>query len=435
MYKKLLRTKKRPLHTISKKWRWRLNFADCPARLPVHFDSMPAFSDGIMPQKHLYPQILPTPTHVGRVWPVLTSSGVLCPVTLFLPHDPDALLHSVTVFFSVSSFLSSPSLSPSLSLHHATQFPSHATSSSRSVSTQSEVEPTPTSSLSSASTTAQSPLSSNIQPSNLFQSSKPASPASPHPPDILPGSLSTLQPPASGRVSSTRASGLFLNTQPQQLVQSSAPHSDSPASVPQCPDILLESKPPLHPATSLSLQQHALLACETHLFPRHSPSPHFIMSPFPPLPASSGPLMPPATVCVSQTRDSSPFLTTQPLQLAMTSSTPLDSLGFNPPSLPLSIIAPSSTSSIFTLKYFPPELDFHVYLALRASKFLDELLLMHVLATQDDDRLVAPFVHHARRAFDARFRDWAPEVTGRARSLPMACPPPPRPLAADPART
>ena len=140
MYKKLLRTKKRPLHTISKKWRWRLNFADCPARLPVHFDSMPAFSDGIMPQKHLYPQILPTPTHVGRVWPVLTSSGVLCPVTLFLPHDPDALLHSVTVFFSVSSLLSSPSLSPSLSLHHATQFPSHATSSSRSVSTQSEVE-------------------------------------------------------------------------------------------------------------------------------------------------------------------------------------------------------------------------------------------------------------------------------------------------------
>ena len=129
------------------------------------------------------------------------------------------------------------------------------------------------------------------------------------------------------------------------------------------------------------------------------------------------------------------FLTTQPLQLAMTSATPLDSLGFNPPSLPLSIIAPSSTSSIFTLKYFPPELDFHVYLALRASKFLDELLLMHVLATQDDDRLVAPFVHHARRAFDARFRDWAPEVTGRARSLPMACPPPPRPLAADPART
>ena len=172
---------------------------------------MPAFSDGIMPQKHLYPQILPTPTHVGRVWPVLTSSGVLCPVTLFLPHDPDALLHSVTVFFSVSSLLSSPSLRPSLSLHHATQFPSHATSSSRSVSTQSEVEPTPTSSLSSASTTAQSHLSSNIQPSNLFQSSKPASPASPHPPDILPGSLSTLQPPASGRVSSTRASGSSHN--------------------------------------------------------------------------------------------------------------------------------------------------------------------------------------------------------------------------------
>ena len=53
----------------------------------------------------------------------------------------------------------------------------------------------------------------------------------------------------------------------------------------------------------------------------------------------------------------------------------------------------------------------------------------------DFSRLVAPFVHHARRAFDARFRDWAPEVTGRARSLPMACPPPPRPLAADPART
>ena len=324
-----------------------MNFADCPARLPVHFDSMPAFSDGIMPQKHFYPQILPTPTHVGRFWPVLTSSGVFCPVTLFLPHDPDALLHSVTVFFSVSSLLSSPSLSPSLSLHHATQFPSHATSSSRSVSTQSEVEPTPTSSLSSASTTAQSPLSSNIQPSNLFQSSKPASPASPHPPDILPGSLSTLQPPASGSVSSIRASGPFLNTQPQELVQSSAQHSDPPVAIPQYPDILLGSKPPLHPV-------------------------------------------------------------------------------------------PSSTSSIFTLKYFPPELqvDFHVYLTLR--RFLDELLLMHALAKQDEDAMLATahsFVPNARRAFDARFREWAPEVTGHSRSLPMACPPPPRPFAADPART
>ena len=160
------------------------------------------------------------------------------------------------------------------------------------------------------------------------------------------------------------------------------------------------------------------------------------MTPFPPLPASSEPLMPPATVCVSQTRDSSPFLTTQPLQLAMTSSTPLDSLGFNPPSLPLSIIAPSSTSSIFTLKYFPPELNFHVYLALRG--FLDELVLMHALDKQDDDGMLATahsFVNNARRAFDAWFREWAPEVTGRSRSLPMAFPPPPRPLAADQART
>ena len=66
--------------------------------------------------------------------------------------------------------------------------------------------------------------------------------------------------PASGRVSSTRASGPSLNTQPQQLVPSSAQPSDYPEAIPQCPDILLGSQTPLHPATTLSLQQHAILA-------------------------------------------------------------------------------------------------------------------------------------------------------------------------------
>ena len=37
------------------------------------------------------------------------------------------------------------------------------------------------------------------------------------------------------------------------------------------------------PATTLSLQQHSLLACASHLLPRHCPSPQFIMTPFPPL--------------------------------------------------------------------------------------------------------------------------------------------------------
>ena len=44
--------------------------------------------------------------------PVFTSSGFLCPVTLFLPQDPDALLHSVTVCFTVSSFLISSFFAP-----------------------------------------------------------------------------------------------------------------------------------------------------------------------------------------------------------------------------------------------------------------------------------------------------------------------------------
>ena len=265
------------------------------------------------------------PTHVGRVCPVLTSSGFFCPVTLFLPHDPNALLHSVTIFSSISPFLSSPSLPPSLSLHHANRpllFCFYYCTES---------------------------LSSNIQPSNLFQSSKPASSGSRLAPDILPGSLSTLQPRAFGRVSSARASGPSLNTQPQQLVPNSAQPSDSPEAIPQCPDILLKSQPPLHPATTLSLQQHAILAGASHRFPGHSTCPQFMMLPLSPPPESSEPLMPPATVCVSQTRDSSPFFTTQPPQLAMTSETTLDSLGFSRPSLPLSIIASSSTSSIFTL--------------------------------------------------------------------------------------
>ena len=97
---------------------------------------------------------------------------------------------------------------------------------------------------------------------------------------------------------------------------------------------------------------------------------------------------------------------------------------------------PSSTSSIFTLKFFPPELDFRVYPALRG--FLDELVYMHALAKQEDDGMLATvhsFVNSARRAFDARFREWAPEVMWPSRSLPMASPPPPRPLTADPART
>ena len=92
----------------------KMNFADSP----VYFDSMTAISDGNMPHKPVYPQILPAPTHVGRV-PVLTS-GFHCPLTLLLPHDPDALLHSVSVLFPVSPFSSAPSLPPNPSLYRST---------------------------------------------------------------------------------------------------------------------------------------------------------------------------------------------------------------------------------------------------------------------------------------------------------------------------
>ena len=92
----------------------KMNFADSP----VYFDSMTAISDGNMPHKPVYPQILPAPTHVGRV-PVLTS-GFHCPLTLLLPHDPDTLLHSVSVLFPVSPFSSTPSLPPNPSLYRAT---------------------------------------------------------------------------------------------------------------------------------------------------------------------------------------------------------------------------------------------------------------------------------------------------------------------------
>ena len=128
-----------------------------------------------------------SPTHCWLGCPVLNlnSSGFLCPVILFLPHDPDALFHSVTFLFSVSPFWSALLC---IEVCHFTMLLFlllMLQADIRSVHMQSEVEQTPASSFSSASTTAQSPLSSNIQPSNLFQSSKPYSRGSPHPPNIL----------------------------------------------------------------------------------------------------------------------------------------------------------------------------------------------------------------------------------------------------------
>ena len=45
---------------------------------------MVAFNNGNLRNKHVYSQILPTPKDVGRVFPVLTSSGFHCPITLSL---------------------------------------------------------------------------------------------------------------------------------------------------------------------------------------------------------------------------------------------------------------------------------------------------------------------------------------------------------------
>ena len=73
-------------------------------------------------------------------------------------------------------------------------------------------------------------------------------------------------------------------------------------------------------------------------------------------------------------------------------------------------------SPIFPLNFFPSEVVFQVYLALQW--LLDEIVFLHALATQEDDGLLATvhsFVNSERLAFDARFWERAPEVTGRTR--------------------
>ena len=65
---------------------------------------MPAFSDGNSAIEHVYPQIFPTLSHGERVCPVDTPNCSLRPVTFFLSHDSTAVLHSILIFFPVSSF-------------------------------------------------------------------------------------------------------------------------------------------------------------------------------------------------------------------------------------------------------------------------------------------------------------------------------------------
>ena len=79
----------------------------------IHFD-MPYFSDENSSIKPLYLQILPTLLHVRRFCPITTQQrcGSRRPVSL-LTNDPAALLHSIAVFFPVSSIFS-PSFGPIL---------------------------------------------------------------------------------------------------------------------------------------------------------------------------------------------------------------------------------------------------------------------------------------------------------------------------------
>ena len=163
------------------------------------------------------------------------------------------------------------------------------------------MQQTPASSLSSASTTAQSPLSSN-----LFQCCKLST--SRHPSWIpLYSSAPRFWSCISSLIPQYTAAGLEL-CPASRFFTAQSTRRPEPLAIPKCPGILLESLQPLHPAPTLSesIQQHAILCFTSSCFTRHS-MPPVILLPFHPFPASE-PLPPPATVCVSPIRAFTPIL-------------------------------------------------------------------------------------------------------------------------------
>ena len=76
----------------------RLDFANFPGAQSLITCLIPALVMEIRPET-IYPQILSTPLHVGAVFPNTTPYGSL------RPHDPTALLHSITVCFPVFPLL------------------------------------------------------------------------------------------------------------------------------------------------------------------------------------------------------------------------------------------------------------------------------------------------------------------------------------------
>ena len=75
----------------------RLEFANFPGAQSLITFLLPLVME-IRPET-IYPQILSTPLHVGAVFPNTTPYGSL------RPHDPTALLHSITVCFPVFPLL------------------------------------------------------------------------------------------------------------------------------------------------------------------------------------------------------------------------------------------------------------------------------------------------------------------------------------------
>ena len=215
---------------------------------------MPDFSDGKPSNTHFYPQILPNPTHGGFFDPVVTSSVSLRPVTLFLPHDPNALFHSITVFFPVSSFFCATLSAqhsfltlPRFPLSKSLNSPQHTANirvsatrvsrpslNSRTPQQASCSEPPlaprpfnqtttclPTSDLNPSSSiplpACGSCFPDQVQPSNLFQS-----------PKLPPEFPDNRVPPAIVRVSATRVSRPSLNSRTQRPASTSEIDSESP---------------------------------------------------------------------------------------------------------------------------------------------------------------------------------------------------------------
>ena len=120
------------------KWLCSLYFADCPAPFAVHFDSMPAFSDGSVTSPCY---LVCFSCYSRKLQDSKTAEG----------GGANSCFFFFFCFYSCS---------------------------------------------------AESPFPPALQPRSVLQALHGFS----SPPDILPASLSTLQPPASGRVSSTQAS-------------------------------------------------------------------------------------------------------------------------------------------------------------------------------------------------------------------------------------